>query len=245
MRRWTASILLGGLLLALAAGAQGPIVPDSAQGPRGYSASGGQSVLAGKTVGAGNTIAHAEMGWPGVSAALWYGASPRLDLGAKLTLQYAFQGIIGTSGAVGAQVQGLLKVGLLERGRVNLGLKIMPGLFVNQFWGPGLTLPIDFTLGFAVNQQLMLSAGLDFPVFVLFAPGGGVAFPVRIGGALEYFLDRSLGVTFSLRAGPSAVAGGYYYYGPGTYTCYGRWGWGSCGLGWTTMEMLVGLSYKL
>lgn len=228
-------------------GSSGATAPSASS----YGGGGSFSVLAGKSVGAGNTVVHGEAGWPGISAAFWHGAGPKLDIGGKFSLLYAYEGIVQLGGNMGLKAQGLLRVSLLERGRLNLGLKFMPGLFAYFRGGSsemGLVMPIDLTLGFQVMPQLMLSAGMDFPMFVVFGPWGGVAFPMRIGMGLEYAIDRTLAVTFSLRGGPAGLVGTYYYYPYyGAYTCIDRFGrpYFCAAPGLATMEMLVGIAYRM
>src|SRR5688500_14375161 len=52
----------------------------------------GWSVLSGKSLGAGHKAIHGQVGWPGLVGTFLYGATPSLDLGARLSLLYGFEG---------------------------------------------------------------------------------------------------------------------------------------------------------
>ncbi|MFZ5471645.1 MAG: hypothetical protein ACOZIN_19640 [Myxococcota bacterium] len=206
-----------------------------------------QSVLAGKVVGQSSTVLHGEAGWPGLSMSVWRGAGPKLDIGGKASLLYGYEGITQMAGVPGIKLQGLIKLSLLDRNKINLGLKASPGMFFYFFPGitdVGITLPLDLTLGFAATPSMMLNVGMDMPMFVVFGTWGGMVVPVRLGAGLEYFLDRTMALTLNLRAGP--VVNNYYY--PSYSVCFDRFGRGyRCGgpAPAATAEMLVGLSYRL
>ncbi|HYX92764.1 MAG TPA: hypothetical protein VE782_14465, partial [Myxococcaceae bacterium] len=132
-----------------------------------------------------------------------------------------------------------------------LGLEFSPGFFFYSasYYYPGatlvgLTFPVGLALGFAVSPNLMLSLGVDVPLSFPF--GFAPAVPVRVGAGLEYGIDRSLALTLNLRGGPY---GGWY--SQGLNTCYDPWSgtYYACGGGGyyysTTMEALIGLSYRL
>ena len=48
------------------------------------------SATAGRTVGSGNSVVQAEMGWPGVGLTYLHGADERTDYGARINLNYGF-----------------------------------------------------------------------------------------------------------------------------------------------------------
>lgn len=211
----------------------------------GTSVSGGQgwSVLTGETVGRGNTILQAQVGWPGVSLGLLHGVDPKVDLGARFTFNYGLEGMTDAAGIPELKLQGVVRLKLLDRGRVNLGVTFAPGpllYFIPSSrvvafdWAgrvvvqsgtatiAGLTIPVGLNLGIPVGSALALSFGLDIPMYVIFN-GGGVAVPMLVGAGAEYFIDRRLAATFTTRMGP-------------TITRYQTL---------FTLEMLVGIAYKL
>lgn len=211
------------------------------------------SVLSGKALRGGTTI-HGQIGWPGLSATLLTSAGSNLDIGGRFSLLYGYEGITRVAGIPGLKMQGVLRLELLERGRINLGLKFSPGLFVYFFPGGteiGMPLPIDLAFGFAVTPKLMLNAGLDLPIFAAFGPYGGLAVPVLLGGGVEYALDRQLALTFNLRVGPSVPLTGNGYYSSfwQGYWCFDAFGRPyQCGAYYSNipaLETLFGLSYRL
>jgi hypothetical protein len=194
----------------------------------------GWSAHSGATVGQGATALTADVGWPGLSLGVLYGAGARFDLGARFTFNYGFEGMVRHV-APGIKLQGVARLMLLETSKINLGLEFAPGpLFYfdaprdNRFYYRemiGLTLPISVNLGIPVGSAIMLNAGLDMPMFVIFGQSGGLVFPVLFGGGLEYFIDRSLAVTFNVKMGPSFFT---YYYSRAEFT----------------LETLLGIAYK-
>jgi hypothetical protein len=254
MRQWKAAVIA---LVSAVAVAQEPETDENdsgrSSGRSGRSGStyrgGGNemtSVLSGKAL-SGATVVHAQFGWPGISATLLTSASENVDIGARFSVLYAYEGITGWSGVPGIKLQGVLRLELLELDRINLGLAFSPGLFSYFYGGAswvGLTLPIDVSVGFALSPQLMLSVGLNMPIFVAF--GASLVTPVMLGVGLEYALDRSLALTASLRAGPTPYGWDY------------GWGWGQCydpfydeyygcggGYYYYTAEAMIGLTYRL
>lgn len=238
-------------LAPLAASAQEP--DDTPTYSGGGGGGRGSSVLSGKTLGSGMLV-HAQVGWPGLSVSLLTALSDRMDLGAKFSLLGAYEGITAMPFTPGVKLQGVLRLMLLERGKLNFGLRVSPGLFFYSFRGWtefGLTMPLDLVFGLALHPKVMVNFGLDVPMFLVFGPYGGLAIPVLLGGGLEYSLDQQLGITFNLRAGPSVpLTGNYYYSGWDVYWCVDARGrpYRCGGYGYYSVpavEMLIGITYRL
>ncbi|HEY0095048.1 MAG TPA: hypothetical protein VGB96_12015 [Archangium sp.] len=190
----------------------------------------GWSVLSGQTLGQGNALV-GQVGWPGLSLGLLHGATSRFDIGGKLTFNYGREGLV-TSVVPGLKLQAWLRLMLLQTSRLNFGLTFAPGPFFyfhERYTDVGLSLPIAFTVGIPVGSALMINVGLDIPFYVIFGEGGGAVVPMLLGGGLEYFLDRSLAVTFNVRVGPSV----------GSYV-----GFDGRGRDRVTLEALLGIAYK-
>ncbi|WP_375767197.1 hypothetical protein NR798_36765 [Archangium gephyra] len=216
-------VLMGLLLVSSAAVAQEEAGASYGRGQ-------GWSMLSGQTLGQGTALS-GQVGWPGVSLGLLHGATSRFDIGGKLTFNYGREGLI-TSVVPGLKLQAWMRLMLLQTSRVNLGLSFAPGpffYFYERFTDVGLSLPISLTLGIPVGSALMLNAGMDIPFYVIFGTGGGVVVPILLGGGLEYFIDRSLAVSFNVRMGPSV----------GSYA--GVAGRGDARF---TLEALLGVAYK-
>ncbi|MBM7114192.1 hypothetical protein [Archangium primigenium] len=172
----------------------------------------GWSVLSGQTVGQGRNTLVGQLGWPGLSLGLLHGATPRFDIGGKLSFNYGYEGIV-TSVVPGLKLQAWMKLALIQTSQVNVGLTFAPGpffYFFDGFTNVGLALPVGLTLGLPVGSALMVNVGIDVPFYVTFGNGGGPAFPLLVGGGLEYFVSRELAVTFNVRMGPTL--GRYYLY---------------------------------
>ncbi|MHB8875411.1 MAG: hypothetical protein ACYC8T_17135, partial [Myxococcaceae bacterium] len=114
-------------------------------------ASGGQgwSVLSGQTVGTNETVISGAMGWPGISATLLQGVSPKIDIGGRFTFNYGFEGIV-TRVTPGLKLQGVLRVAVAETDKLNFGVNFAPGPLFYFETGQtlvGLTLPVGFVVG--------------------------------------------------------------------------------------------------
>jgi len=250
MTRFHAGLVALFSSVALAQGA------DASRPPPRQAESGGQmsSVLSGKALGSG-TLIHGQLGWPSLSATLLTSAGGPLDFGGRFSFLYGYEGITQVAGIPGLKLQGVLRFQLLERGKLNLGLRFSPGVFFYFFPGGteiGMPLPVDLAFGFAVSPKLMLNLGLDLPAFVVFGPYGGLAVPPLAGGGLEYAVDRQLALTLNLRAGPSVPLTGnsYSFMLWQGYWCFDALGRPyRCGayysLSAPAMEALFGLTYRL
>ncbi|HYX91884.1 MAG TPA: hypothetical protein VE782_09995 [Myxococcaceae bacterium] len=211
------------------------------------------SVLSGKSL-EGTTVFHGQVGFPGLALTLLTGASDKLDVGGRVSFLYAYEGITGLPSTPGIKLQGILRLQLLDRGKINLGVRFSPGIFFYSFPGwteTGLALPLDVAFGYAIAPSLMLNVGLDVPMFIPFGPYGALAAPVLFGGGVEYALDRQLALTVNLRAGPSVpITGNIPIAGPwANVWCVDQFGqlyW--CGYyryNLPAAEALIGISYKL
>ena len=189
-------------------------------------------------------------------AAVLTAASDRFDIGGKFNLMYGYEGITGIGAVPGFKLQGVARLQLLERGKLNLGLRFEPGVFSYFFAGGGaevgVALPFEFNLGIAISPKLMANVGLDIPMFAVFGPYGGLAIPLLVGGGVEYAFDNQLGLTFNTRVGPSVPLAGNRVFAPNFNNAYcqepnGRWY--RCGGYYTNnivaVELMLGVSYRL
>ncbi|MFZ5468174.1 MAG: hypothetical protein ACOZIN_01950 [Myxococcota bacterium] len=190
----------------------------------------GWSVLSGQTVDQGNTVVHAELGWPGLSASLLHGVTPKLDVGGRFNLNYGYEGRVDTV-APGLKLQGVLRVMLLERDRINLGLEFAPGPFFYFFSAgrgasrteAGLVMPLALSLGVFASSAILVNVGLELPMYVVFGPSGGFQFPILVGAGAEYYIDQKLALTLNTRMGPTLTTGNARF----------------------TLEVLFGVAYRL
>lgn len=188
----------------------------------------GWSVLSGQTVGSGATVIVGQLGWPGISATLLHGATDKLDVGARLGLNYGREGII-TDVVSGIRAQLVVRLKLWEKDRVTLGAWTAPGpifYFDNAYYTMvGLTVPLGFVVGIQASSALVVNVGVEVPFWVSFGAGGRANFPILVGAGAEYYLDRRLAVSLNFRMGPTV---NYYRWGSSVFT----------------LESLIGVEYK-
>jgi hypothetical protein len=186
----------------------------------------GWSLLSGKPLGNADSAVLGEAGWPGLSVSFLHGMTPKLDLGVRFTFNYGVEGMLGAS-APGLKLQGQLRVGLVDALRFNLALTFAPGLFFyflpTSTTDVGIALPAGLVVGFPVGSTLMIHAGIELPVFVVFGTRGGLIFPATVGAGAEYFIDRRLALSLSTKMGP-VISGA-----PGQFL----------------LSVLLGVAYKL
>lgn len=198
----------------------------------------GWSMQAGRTVGSGQTGVSLQAGWPGLTAGLLYGATDRVDVGLRLNFNYGFEGMVNFV-EPGLKVQGVVRLALIEKQKFNLGLEFAPGplFYFNNpyYYGTGtvvgLALPFSLTVGIPVGSAILLHGAIDFPMFATFGSYGRLWFPIMLGGGVEYFIDRSLAATFTMRMGPSIdTADNFRRSGP---------------TAWFDLQALIGIEYRL
>lgn len=166
----------------------------------------GWSTLAHQTVGAGSTTLGVQLGFPGLNIGVLHGLQNGLDVGGRLSLNYAHENIVTLLyPGVKAEIVGRLK--LFDGARLGLGLNF--GLGVVSSFPPAssaiiaMTLPVGLVAGIPIGSALMVNLGIDLPWFVTFGAFGGLTAPILAGVGLEYFLDRSLLVSLNTRMGPA------------------------------------------
>ncbi len=190
------------------------------------------SVTTGQTVGGGATSIHVQAAWPGLSIGVLHGGTPGFDFGGVFSFNYNYEGDVRASFPgikVQGYFKGTLvksrrySLGLwfapgmlayfLGQNWCNpiiLGTHTVDGSFyslANICTGVGGTqygaaFPAGLIFGVSASEKVNLALTLDVPFFITFGQYGTPTVPILFGGAVEYFLDRSTAVTFSLRTGP-------------------------------------------
>jgi hypothetical protein len=211
------------------------------------------SVTTGQTIGGGATSIHVQAAWPGLSIGVLHGGTPGFDVGGVFSFNYNYEGDVRASFPgikVQGYFKGTLvksrrySLGLwfapgmlayfLGQNWCNpiiLGTHTVDGSFyslANVCTGVGGTqygaaFPAGLIFGVSASEKVNLALTLDVPFFITFGQYGTPTVPILFGGAVEYFLDRSTAVTFSLRTGPMI------------FTKYGTD---------FTFQALLGLAYK-
>lgn len=189
------------LVVTLALVSAPVLAQDAAPRARGQ----GWSMLAHQTVGGGSTALGVQVGFPGLTIGVLHGVQSGFDLGGRVSLNYAYEGMVRLiHPGVKAELVGRLK--LLEGPRLGLGFHFGAG-FLSTF-APGVTvygmsLPVGLVAGIPIGSALMVNIGVDLPLFVTFGTFGGLTAPILAGAGLEYFIDRSLLISFNTRMGPA------------------------------------------
>ncbi|MDQ3263284.1 MAG: hypothetical protein M3Y59_06450 [Myxococcota bacterium] len=166
----------------------------------------GWGVISHQTVGQGNTVLGLQLGFPGLNLGLLHGLQKNLDVGGRLSVNYAYEGMVRQIHP-GLKVDLLGRLKLLEGQRLGLGLNF--GLGYTVTFAPagrtvqGISLPLGFVAGFAIGSALTASFSVDMPLFVTFGTDGGLTVPILGGVGLEYFIDKSLLLNFGTKMGPA------------------------------------------
>jgi hypothetical protein len=192
----------------------------------------GWSVVTGETIGGGATSVHVQAAWPGLSVSLLHGYSPGFDFGGVFTFNYNYEGDVRASYKgikLQAYLKGtLLKTPRYNLG-LSFAPGVLTYFLGQSFCMPvilgthtvdvsvysaanicnsvggtqfGIAFPVGLVFGVAVANNFNIALNLDLPVFVTFGDYGTLTVPILFGAGVEYFLDRSLAVTFNVRAGP-------------------------------------------
>lgn len=207
----------------------------------------GWSVLTARTQGKNENSLHVQAGWPGVSATLIHGMSPRLDVGGIFSFNYGLEGDINDV-EPGIKLQGLTRIKLSDTGRFNLGLTFAPGpllYFGHSRTLLGIILPAGLVLGIPVNPSVNISLGADIPFWFYVTQGGGAAIPILFGGGVEYFIDRNTAVTFNTRMGPMIFTGGSRTFCTATYLGWGCYDASVPSFSNFALQTSIGLAVKL
>ena len=192
----------------------------------------GWSVVTGETVGGGATSLHVQAAWPGISLSVIHGSSPGFDLGGIFTYNYNYEGDVRASfpgiKLQGYFKGTLLKSRQYSLGLwfapgmlayflgqdfcrpIITGTHTVDGSFyslANICTGVGgtqygVTLPAGLVFGVNASDKVHLALNLDVPFFVTFGDYGTPTIPILFGGGVEYFVERSTALTFTVRTGP-------------------------------------------
>jgi hypothetical protein len=170
------------------------------------------SVVTGRTVGAHDTVLDLKAGWPGISATLLHGMTPKFDLGAVFTFNYGFEGDI-TETRPGLKFQALLRANFYDSHHFNFGLHFAPGplfYFYPATTVAGIAIPVGLDFGIHAASDINVGLTFDLPMFVLFSSSvrrGQFVIPALFGGGLEYFFGRNVAFTMKTGMGPIIYAG--------------------------------------
>jgi hypothetical protein len=188
---------------------------DETRVQRAASARGRWAYMAGDTVGEGNSVMGAELGWPDLTLAFVYGTGERTDVGVKVQLIYGIEGTAETQFGFGVKVPVRFNVikkpkfSLLVHGdpgvKMYTGSKLLDGTKVTPSkLAFGFTLPVGLQAAYSPNRALSVGVGadLDFSVFVAgyFTPAFIIA--PMFGPEVEYRIDDEVAIGLNTRFGP-------------------------------------------
>jgi hypothetical protein len=190
----------------------------------------------GETVGAGDNVFRAQVGYPGIWLDLIHGLDPTFDIGGRFAFNYSFQGTLGFgcsvdgfgcgnsfyAGGVGLNFQLLLRKTIGEiAGRYKVALTFDPGFMlyfpsypiVQTTTVAGILLPIGAQIGFPVSPKVVINGSFELPMYVTFGgeisgTGGSFFIPIMFGGGVEWLAMPNLDVTFKLALGPTIATAG-------------------------------------
>lgn len=179
----------------------------------------------GDTLSPGALMTYGELGWPSISGGLAYGLTPRLDIGAQLSLLYGWEYTTSTNLGMGFRVP--LRLSLTKRSKFSALFHIDPGI---KFYGSGyfgdftyrggfsgycgdrgigcggavfgVQFPFGVELGIHLTPEATLQIGVDVPMDVFFASRATFVFAPLTGFAFEYHIDDHFGVGLNTRLGP-------------------------------------------
>lgn len=161
------------------------------------------TATAGRTVGDGNSVLQAEVGWPGIGFTWLHGVNESTDIGFHVGFNYGFEGT--TNSAAGINLAVPYRHMLGQMGDTTIAFRADPGLSIYGNHGAalvGVGGPIGVVAGFRIDPRLTLSVGADVPVLVSFSNPAGFLFGPQAGGGAEYLIERNLAVTARVRVGP-------------------------------------------
>lgn len=169
------------------------------------------SAVGPKTVVTGANVLEASVGYPSISVGYLRGVTSGVNVGGRVGFLYGMEGMLGDA-APGLKVQALVKMRLLDSGRVSLGFTLEPGLlyYASFLQGArvGLCLPLGLRLGITASSALSAVVLIELPAWVEFGTFGGFNLPILTGAGVEYFITSQLAAFFRARVGPTIRTGG-------------------------------------
>ena len=168
------------------------------------------TVDSGETVGAGSNVLRGQVGFPGFAGDFIHGLDPTFDIGGRIWLNYAIEGVTNAS-AFEFKVQLTLRKQFMDNGKLKLAGTFDPGFLLWSSGGTttGLTFPIGLQLGIPIDNKVTINASFDIPMYVTFGTFGNFHLPLLFGGGVEYLLEPNLALTFHLKVGPDIGFGDF------------------------------------
>lgn len=169
-------------------------------------------LLNGSTLGEGRTAFHGQLGWPGLNLSILRGMSDQVDLGGLFAFNFGVEGMTGPGAVPGLRFGGLLRVGLMDTARFNLGLRVSPAMVLYFFSGAtvfGFAIPIEVVAGLPITPQFEVHFGMGLPMTIELTPTAAFVLSFLPGVGIEYKLDHALSLTFDTAFGAAIQFGTY------------------------------------
>jgi hypothetical protein len=193
---------------------------DETRVTRAASSRGRWAYMAGDTVGEGNSVIGAELGWPDLTLAFVYGTGARTDVGIKAQLIYGTEGTTETQFGFGLKAP--VRMNMVKKDKFSLllhgdpgiklyaGSRLLNGIKVTPSkLAFGFTLPVGVQAAYSPNRAVSVGVGadLDFSVFVAgyFTPAFIIA--PMFGPEVEYRIDDEVAIGLNTRFGPMIAIG--------------------------------------
>ncbi len=179
--------------------------------------SGRWSYAAADTVGDGQAVVGAELGWPDVTLGVLYGVSRSVDVGAKLQLAYGLEGT--TNIHFGFGLSAPIRVNFVKKekfsvlGHFDPGVKIYTGTLDKAFNAAtgsyfdkmffGIQFPVGIAFAFSPSREVSVGLGVDVNMGLGVAGVGALSFGIgpMAGPEFEYRIDDQIVVGINTRFG--------------------------------------------
>jgi hypothetical protein len=163
-----------------------------------------------ETVGTGANVLRGQVGFPGFVGDFIHGLDPTFDIGGRMWLNYAIEGITNAT-HFEWKIQLTLRKQFLDTGKIKLAGVFDPGFLLYTGGGTtsGITFPIGVQLGIPIDPKVTINASFDIPFWVTFGTFSSFHMPLLFGGGVEYLLEPNLALTFKLRLGPDIGFGDF------------------------------------
>lgn len=167
------------------------------------------TVDSGQTVGAGANVLRAQVGYPGFAGDFIHGLDSQTDIGGRIWLNYAVEGVTNFS-AFEFKIQLTLRRLFLDSGKIKVAGTFDPGFLNfsrNGASKSGMSLPIGVQVGIPIDEKMTANASFDVPFWFTFGDFSQFDIPLLFGVGFEYLLQPNLALTAKLKAGPDIATG--------------------------------------
>lgn len=169
------------------------------------------TVDSGQTVGAGANVLRGQVGYPGFIGDFIHGIDSQDDIGGRVSLNYAVEGVTNYS-AFEFKIQLTLRRMFLDNGKLKVAGTFDPGYLNfsrNGFSKSGMSLPIGVQVGIPIDEKLTANVSFDVPFWFTFGNASQFDIPLLFGVGVEYLLQPNLALTGKIKAGPDIGTGDF------------------------------------